>query len=455
MGLTDRLNAIVQRAFSVRSPKVPPKTPGAEYVGGNGGNKWGVIGKRRDAWQLRHFSEKDVWVRTAINRRKREIARADWSIYRIDDRNATPDPKVIKAATELFTFINDKRESLSTLLSILVEDILVLDAGVFEKEKNAGGKIIALWPIPGEEIAPDPTWDGSSPKKERYYQIRNAHVVAKYRNDELVYMMANPRSCSSIGLSPVDVLIATIEADLYGEQFEYGAMKETAPAGILFLGGGMSPEKVKAFREQWESDIAGTRDVAIIGGGGFDPESGTMSAPPTFTAFGRSARDEMRREYMKWLATKVAAAFEMDLLAFNLSEAIHKSVGGNLQAKTDEGLLGLAGTIEQYMTREVLWEIDPSHRHGFQFLNLTRRDSLAKAQERKIYMDMGCTTPNEIRVEDGKLEVPWGSVPWPAVTQAKTDDPAQPFEDKPDADPEEEEPAKPGDDGLDEDENEK
>jgi hypothetical protein len=200
-------------------------------------------------------------------------------------------------------------------------------------------------------------------------------------------------------------------------------MKETAPSGILYLGGGWPPEKVDAFRDQWETDIAGTRDVAIIGGGGYDPESGTTSQPPNFIHFTRTARDEMRREYMRWLATKVAAAFQMDLLVFNLSETIHKSVGQSLQAKTDSGLIGLANVVQSYITREILWVIDPLHRHKFEFQNLTPRDELTEAEIDRINMEIGCTFPNEIRARKGLDPVKWGDRPWPTET-AKVGDPA-------------------------------
>lgn len=428
MAIGDGMRALAQRVLqmAVRAPRVAPPKPQGGYALGR--SNWGVMGERRGARQLRMFSERDVWVRTAINRRKREIARAEWTIVRIDDKHAQPDPKIVKAATDLFTFVNDTKISLDTLLGMMVEDILVLDAGCVEIERTYGGKIAALWPVLGEEIVPDPMWDGSEPKKPRYYQLRDGHEVAQYLNNELMYVMANPRSCSAVGLSPLQVLIATVEADLYGETFEYQTLRETAPSGIMFLGGAVPPEKVASFREQWEIDMAGGREIVFLGGGGFDPESGTMGQPPNFIPLRASAKDEQRREYMKWLATKVAAAFEMDLLAFNLSESIHKSIGSNLQSKTDEGLLGLGSIIEKALTREILWDIDPTHRHGFKFKDLTRRDERAKADVRKIYMSIGATTPNEIRKEDGLLPVPWGDVPWPSTTFDKSLDPAADIE---------------------------
>jgi hypothetical protein len=425
MGQRDTMALLDQYGHAIRSPKVPPANPNMAYTGVSGGTTWGIVGARKGALVLRRFSERNVWVRVAINRRKRSVAKSGWKIVRLDDPHAKPDAGIVKKIGDLFRFVNDTRASFNQLIAMAVEDILVLDAGVIEKERTAGGEVIALWPVSGDEIMPLVGWDGSNPKKPRYVQIREGREVARYLNDELIYMMVNPRTCSPIGLSPVENLVATIEADLYGEYFEYQLMKETAPAGILYLGGGVPPNKVEAFRTQWEADIAGTRDVAIIGGGGYDPETGSVASPPEFIPFGRSGKDEQRREYMKWLATKVAAAFEMDLMAFNLSETVHRSIGESLQQKTDEGLLGLASVVESYVTREIVWEFDPNHEHGFAFTDLTPQDEMAKAKLRNIYMDMGCTTPNEIRAEDGLPPVAWGDEPWPGTVQAKAEDPAQ------------------------------
>ena len=352
---------------------------------------------------MRRFSETNVWVRTAINRRKREISRAKWSIIRVDDPKAAPRPKIVKECADLFNFVNETRISINWLLNMIVEDILVVDAGVIEKEHAAGGKIVALWPIDGCTIMPLSKWSGKE-NDDRYVQIYDSKVVARFKNSDIVYMMQNPRTCSTVGLSPVEILFDVIEADLFGQDYEYRALMETAPPGLLYLGSGLSPESVESFRLQWQNEIAGNRDIAMFGGGA--SMDGERPQPPLWIPFGRSGREEQRREYMKWLATKVAAAFEMDLLAFNLSETVHRSIGEVVTSKTDDGLLGLAGVIEDFLTREVIYEIDPNHEHGFKFLDLVRSDELVKAKTRTEQMLVGYASPNEYRVEDGKD-------PWP------------------------------------------
>ena len=149
--------------------------------------------------------------------------------------------------------------------------------------------------------------------------------------------------------------------------------------------------------------------------------TGERPAPPAYIPFRGSARDEQRREYVKWLVTKIAACFEVDLLVFNLSETITKANGGNLTAKTDQGLLALADTIAMFITREILWVIDPTHKHGFQFTDITPRDVTAELEEDKALMAMGATTPNEVRAKRGLDPFPgsegdidhWANNPYP------------------------------------------
>jgi hypothetical protein len=391
-----------------------------------GDSQYGVLEPRRGARTLRAFSEQNPWVRIAINHRKRAVTKAKYAIVRVDDDKEQPDERIVKKCMELFNFVNDKRTNLSWLLSMITEDILVMDAGVMEKELTFGKEIVALWEIDGSEIAPDPRWDGSEPNRPRYFQYRDGKLIAAYKNDELVYMMQNPRSNSAVGFSPMEALFDTIEADLYGAKMEFRLMKETAPAGFMYLGAGVTPESVQAFRDQWENDIAAARKIAFFGGG---DDMDAKGGAPEFIPLRGSAREEERRAYIKWLVTKIAACFEIDLLVFNLSETITKSVGNTVQTKTDQGLLALGDTIESFITREIIWMIDPSHKHGFKFMDLTPRDVDAELNRMQKLMTMGATTPNEVRAELGRDAMPgsendpehWANLPYPFQDNTQLD----------------------------------
>jgi hypothetical protein len=385
---------------------------------------WGVGNdRRRPSRLLRHFADANEWVRVAINRRKSQVSQTPWHIARVDDPQAKPDPRVVKAVGELFRFCNPKRESLRSLLDQVVEDLLVLDAGVIEKEKTLAGKIVALHAVDGATISPDGSWTGNDPKAIRYRQYVDNILRAELRNDQMLYMMACPRTNSPIGWSKIETLVNIIEAELYGEAYDYDMVRQTAPQGLIDLGPGVDPDDVDKFREYYASEIAGTQNMAIVSTGVGD-EAGHVK----YTPFHRSAREMQRQEYKKWLATKIAAVFEMDLGVFNLTQDIHRSIGEKQERLTDEGHRSLAMLVEEFFTREIVWEFDENH--GFRFSNLNARDAMEEAKLRQIYMSIGATTPNEIRAEDGKPPVPWGDEPWPTA-MAKAADPAQVDDQKP------------------------
>jgi len=404
MGLVDRIARRLgwePTADITRAPKTVPSYANAIRVGVQGSGT-----QKRGSKQLRNFAENNEWVRVAVNRRKHALGQANWRIVRIDDPKATPSPAVVKKIRDLFRFVNPKRESFRSLLDQVVEDILVLDAGCVEKEKTAGGGIAALWVVDGAEISVDPKWNGSKPNAPRYSQWENFRKICDLRNDELIYMMHNPRSHTPIGWSPVETLVRVIEAELYGENYDYEGLKQTAPEGLIDLGRGVPAKEVVAFREYYESEIAGTKSMAIFGGGGDSGVTGEVK----FTPFKWSPREAQRQEYKKWLATKIAAVFEMDLLSFNLTEDVNRANGENLTTQTDTGLVGLSSLVAEYITREIIWEIDENH--GFEFADVIATDDMIQAKVDQLNMGTGITFPNEIRAREGLDPVAWGNVPY-------------------------------------------
>lgn len=203
---------------------------------------------RRGAQMLRNYSRNNEWVRLAIDYRRTQIRKAKWKIVRIDDPKAKPEQAVVDRVHELFNFVNPMRESMKSVLDMVIDDIMVLDAGCIEKEKTYGGDIKYLYAVDGATIVPDPTWDGTNPKQTRYYQVIDGREVAQLRNDQLLYMMETPTTYSPIGWSRVETLMRVIEADLYGEQYDFSMLKQAAPSGIIGLGAGVDVQTVEAFK---------------------------------------------------------------------------------------------------------------------------------------------------------------------------------------------------------------
>ncbi len=378
---------------------------------------------RAGARMLRSFSRHNEWVRLAVNVRTRQISQAKWKLVRNDDPKKAPDLRVVKTVRELLRFVNPKRESFRSLLDQVIEDVLVLDAGCVEKEHSIGGEIVALWGVDGATIVPDPSWDGSDAAAPRYFQVIDGRQVAQLRNDQLIYIMGSPSTYSPLGWSIVETLVRAIEADLYGERYDFDMLKQAAPAGLLDLGRGLSRQELEAAREYYESDIAGTKDLMIVGFMGDPAAAPGQGGAAAYTPFARSNREQQRDFYKTWLVKKIACVFELDPTVFGITGDVNRSTSRTLSSRTDEGHVGLANLIAEFLTRELVWEID--ERHDFEFHGIVRRDEERQAAVDKVYMSIGCTTPNEIRAREGLDPFPgsvaggapiathWANLPYP------------------------------------------
>ena len=276
----------------------------------------------------------------------------------------------------------------------------------------------------------------ANPRAPRYKQYEGFKLIAELLNEQLIYMQHNPRTNSPIGWSPVETLVRIIEAALYAEDFDFDYLKQNAPEGIIDLGPGTTKQELEEFREYYEREIAGTRAVAIFGGGAdLNPNSEV-----SFKPFNRNDNFETRLKYKKWLAQICAVVFEIDLTSIGMTENVNRANGKTGQEQSDTGLVGLAATVARYISREIVWEIDEDH--GFVFDGIVPRDELTQAKIDQLYSQIGVTTPNEIRARDGLPPVEWGDEPYNAAgsptPQLDEDGQSEPDGDEPD----------PGDDGA-------
>ncbi len=195
MGVLENL-----RKMFARSASVPQASYAQASSGGGVTNVRNIMlrDNKRSAKLLRHWAEINEFVRVAINRRKKQIAMAKWKVVRIDDPKASPDPRVEKTVRELFNSVNKKGESFRALMEQVVEDVLVLDAGCIFKHMTLGGDIYELLAVDGATIVPDPNYTGDEPNAIRYRQFIGGVLTAELTNDQLLYIMANPRTHSAI-----------------------------------------------------------------------------------------------------------------------------------------------------------------------------------------------------------------------------------------------------------------
>lgn len=315
---------------------------------------------------LRAWSRRNPWIRAAINLRRQQVARAKWGIiYDDEDNTGAPPASAVAPIKELLRRPNPKGESWRSLIEPVVEDIIVLDQGCIELEATVGGRlgvgkappIAHLWSVDGGTIRIDPLWDGSDPLAPRYFQYDAAgHLIQSFVNTELAVIMAQPLTYSPVGLSALEVLADTIDADLRAAEYASKQVRQAAPPGILDLGEGIRPDQVDAFRAYWDAEIAGKTNVAITGGG-----KGTK-----WVSMGQSATDMQFLEWQVYLARKICAVMGCQPQDIGISFDVNRSTAEAGQESTEDNGIGpLMDLVSEYVTREIVWRFDPSLRFAF------------------------------------------------------------------------------------------
>lgn len=385
MGLVTRL---VKQGLRASPKKIPDASVGSVVF--SDGKKVG----KTDVRLYRHWSENSEWVRAAIDIRKGQLSAADWDIVPADPER--PYSKRLKEKIrELLETPNPVDESYQTLIEKVVEDILVLDAGSIEKVFSLDGQLRELYAVDGGQIRVSKVWDGD-PQEARYFWWPDHRERATYLNRELIYIMQRPRTKSVVGLSNLEVLKRSIEAEIYGHDFNARQVISAAGDGIFDLGENARPEQVDKFKSYWQAEVAGMGATAFWGG--------TRGAK--WIPFRGNNKDMQFLEWQEYLVKKIAAVFEMHAQDLQMTNEVNKATSEVLDQQTDErGAKRLMRTVSGEITRQVVW--DPSfggrdNNLAFSFTKLNLRETLNHAKIDEIELaHMPSRSINEKRMEKG------------------------------------------------------
>lgn len=350
---------------------------------------------------FRNWAEHSEWVRAAINVRKTQVSSAEWDIVPYDKTDeGTFSEDLAAQVKSVFETPNAKVESFRSFIEPIVEDILVLDAGVIEKVRNLRGQVAELWGVDAGKIKVSTLWDGDA-NEPRYFWYPDGQMRAAFRNDDMLYISANPATYRTLGLSPLETLKQTIDSELSGATYNSRQVQNAAPDGMLDLGEGARPEVVDQFRSYWQSEVAGKGAMAFIGG----------SKNAKFIPFRQSNRDMQFLEWQVYLVRKIAAVFGLSPQDLGVTFDINRATSEVQQEQTeDRGLRPLLALVQDYLTREVVW--DPAfggaaNNLAFRFTRLNLKESLNRAQMYKLGLaGVSWMTINEARVADGREPLP-------------------------------------------------
>lgn len=401
MGLVDALTTPhgrneLRRSFPLtRSSKASPKRVGDAAVAVT--RQWnGKVGKT-DVALFRHWAEHSEWVAGAINIRRSQVSSAEWGIVPFDQTRPYS-KRQAKALRSFFQRPNPKNDSFRSFIEEVVEDILVLDAGSIEKVRNLRDEVTELWPVDGGEVRVNALWDGD-PMEPRYhwYPAGAMKERASWTNDDFVYIVSRPRTYSPMGLAALETLKLTIEAELYGHEYNRRQVAGAAPDGVMDLGEGVTRDQVREFKAFFESEVAGKGAIGFIGG-----TKGGKWIP-----FRATNRDMQFLEWQVYLVRKIAVVFGLSPQDLGVTFDVNRSTAEvQLQVSEDRGLRPLMSLIQDYLTQEIVWDRSfggPDNNLAFRFTALNLKETTAKAKINELALaGVPWKTVNEARIEDGR-----------------------------------------------------
>lgn len=347
---------------------------------------------------LRQVAKHDAIIRICINAIKKSVSQSKWDVVLKEGEKMTPEIKSqIDYLKKLFLLQNKNNENMRILLDRVIEDLLVLDAGVIEKVRNINGQIVGLNSVDGATIRPRYNAWGEFDPDAAYVQVVNEKEVATFKQEEMIYMMANPQNEIALfgyGMSPIESILLTVQASLNADMFNARAFSDdNVPPGMVDLGD-MSEEQAQQFIRIWDNTvISDTKRIKFVWG---------SKEPIKYTAFQKNNKDMQFIEYIDWLSRLKLATYGLTPMDANITHDVNRSTANaERDISNSRGVHSTKRLFEEYFNREIVATM------GFDAIEFkfagseNISESKTRAEIDKIYVECGVLSPEEIRIREG------------------------------------------------------
>jgi hypothetical protein len=237
-----------------------------------------------------------------------------------------------------------------------------------------------------------------------YLQVMHGQMVTEYTEDEMAFLVCNPRTDLrnfGYGYSEVEQLIETVTAILYASEYNRRFFSSgSSPKGVLNVKGNMSMNSLDAFKKGWLAQLTGLsgswRTPIVAAENGLE-----------FINMQQTNREMEFSKYMDFLIKIACAVFQIAPEEINFSSqsgasgsgAVFESKGElKLKASRDKGLVPLLTATENWMNREVMRYLSDEFEFVFVGLDgMTEADNL-ELDEKRLKTSW---TIDEIREQNG------------------------------------------------------
>lgn len=167
---------------------------------------------------------------------------------------------------------NVDRDGFKTFIHKLVRDRLTFDQTVFEKVRTRDRGIFSIHALDASTIriaAPNNPKNSPQTRQQvrddiKYCQLVDGEIAEVFTSEELAFLVQNARTnirTYGYGFSEIEMLITTVTAHLWAEQWNRNVFKQGSTAkGILNIPG--AKDSVLAqFRREWQNMVSGVENA--------------------------------------------------------------------------------------------------------------------------------------------------------------------------------------------------
>lgn len=359
------------------------------------------MGSSVDVGILRRMSVTHETTRAAINVRKRQINQLYWNINDADlDGESAYSNQELNNIKKVFMQIGGPGIRFSEMMNKLIEDVLVLDAFCFYKQRTRGGKLLRIIPVDATTIKMrvDEAGMRPLPPEVAFEQWVRGEKVAELTTEDLVYESMNPRTNSVFGLSPLETLVLTVDASLRATLYNLNYLSDNnLPPGFLTGPAEWTTQQVKEYKEFFDAAISGPKAQNKI----FMIPSGS-----TYTTVSKP-KDFQFKEFFEYLDRKTCMLFDVTPQELGMTGQQYKENADsqeNIQMR--KGLKPLAHFIEEIFTDLIQNDLGYTDL-AFKFKGLETKYS---NQDAKDLIPIGVISVDDVRIDRG--EKPLGVGPF-------------------------------------------
>jgi len=219
-----------------------------------------------------------------------------------------------KCGEELFSLVlkkkittNDKKKSIIendiTELTNKTKNLRQQLKEIQKQTKQKGNNPVELYDAAGVNIKINVDRNGNFKEGEPAYYFYKSSVSGKpdasFSKSELIYFIANPTAGSVYGISPIETLYDTVQADIQASKLNRRRLDNDGMiSGVLALPG-MSAKKLARNQMFWKQQARKKGARLVL----------TSSTGVTFTKVAESHQEMQFMEYQRWTLVKIMAVY--------------------------------------------------------------------------------------------------------------------------------------------------